>query len=72
MSNPYFDDILWNISHPTPEWTWTYPIGRETEFGWVCPRCNRVLSPTTCQCEKCNEPSPLSRVPLKYDMTKAE
>lgn len=36
----------------TPSAGWGWP-----QYGWVCPKCGRVLSPTTSSCP-CSEPVP--------------
>ena len=45
----------WCSRYPSPQpfvITWEPPP--PTEFGWVCPKCNRVYSPTISECWPCN------------------
>jgi len=29
-------------------------------YGWICPKCERVLAPSVCQCEACNMRAPIT------------
>ena len=43
-----------------------------TQYGWVCPLCNRVYSPTTTMCSYCGNGKTSVNVKIGRTLTDAE
>lgn len=66
-----FNDLVYRAPLFKPDYS-------VTNYGWICPKCGAVLSPSTNECPYCtpykvtcgpNNGSPIKTVPLSNDIT---